>query len=381
MIRSSFSPLLRNPQRFAASGRTVPPTRKLASSLLIESRIVVPARRWVIGVNRTVGSARTRGNQTLRLSSTITELFSAATKKGTETEAAVATEFTPPLAVRSALVASTTAIATPAFPVVGFVNFGLRFFVIDRQMRQVVFGPVTIFSATLSLLTMAVNDLLPYAYSFAGLFLPFAVVNGALAGAAFTALDTALGTAVVAQNPLAGASMGAFVGLVGPISGLYDSAFQWFYNIPEVDGYFSWFLCNGITLPISVSTGFFVGGVMHPLLYRPILGLPGTPWARFSGIILATSVALFGHLYYGDYINNSRLFPPETYMTSDEAFGLLLRSRFHAKELQALDWGPNQGYQPFGTGAQARESVHAKLEEAKQNGTNMIFTSRRTACK
>lgn len=182
----------------------------------------------------------------------------------------------PPLLVRTALVATTTAIGTPAFPVVGVLNFGLRYVVWDQATRSAILGATTILGGVITLVRFAAMDLLPVAYSYGQLFLPFAVVNGGLAGTAYLVLDAAYGTTVLASWRWTGAAIGAFVGLVGPISGLYDHAVQWFYDIPEIDQWVSYALGNSMILPISITTGGMVGLAMHPLLYYPIVGIQGT---------------------------------------------------------------------------------------------------------
>ena len=294
----------------------------------------------------------------------------------------IATQSLPPLPVRVALVSSTTAIFTPAFPVVGVVNFGLRYIVWDSSTRHAILGATTLFGAIGLLVQFAANDLLPLAYSYGQLFLPFAVVNGSLAGTAYVVLDTAFGTLKMARMPWAGAAIGGFVGFMGPMSGLYDHAFQWFYDIPEAAGWFSYLLNNAIMLPISTTTGAVIGLIMHPLLYYPIVGIKGLHWAKFSAPLLAGTTAIMVHLYHADYYNTD-LFPPDTFLTTDEKRGLWLLPRFHAKKLEILDWAPDAGYQPLGTGKSARENVKKKLE-ATQHGdrqTDMVFDSKRKACK
>ncbi|CAB9526383.1 succinylglutamate desuccinylase aspartoacylase [Seminavis robusta] len=287
----------------------------------------------------------------------------------------------PPLPVRTALVATTTAIATPAFPVIGFLNIGLRYFVWDSQTRYAVLGATTLVGAVGTLLSFAANDLLPLAYSYGQLFLPFAVVNGGLAGTAYLALDVSLGTATIASSPWTGAVIGSFVGMVGPYSGLYDQAFQWFYDMPDADGWFKAMLSNSFMLPITVTTGAAAGACMHPLLYYPIVGFRGVHWSRLSGPLLLAATALMINVYHGDYFNNT-LFPEETYLAANEKSGLALVPRMQAKTLQVQDWGSAVGYQPEGTGKAARQSVQIKLDFAKNSATNrtdMVFASRRQA--
>ena len=288
---------------------------------------------------------------------------------------------TPPLAVRTALVATTTAIGTPAFPVIGAVNFALRWVVWDSNTRYAVLGATTVLGGMATLLTMAANDWMPFVYSYSQLFLPFAMVNGALAGTAYAALDAALGTAAIVRKPWAGAALGALVGFVGPVSSLYDKAFQWLYDVPEVDGVFTAFLSNGFILPISITTGLGVGFILHPLLYFPIVGIPSVHWATFSAPFLAGATLFMAYLYHGDYFDDD-IFPPETYLTTEERQHLMLVQRFRADRLEAQDWAQGIGYKPVGSGIQARSSVEKKLQAVQTNSnrrTDMVFDSRRKA--
>lgn len=262
------------------------------------------------------------------------------------------------------------------------MNFGLRYIVWDSSTRHAILGATTILGSIGILVQFAANDLLPLAYSYGQLFLPFAVVNGSLAGVAYAVLDGALGTMKMARLPWAGAAIGGFVGFMGPMSGLYDHSFQWFYDIPEAAGWFSYLLNNAIMLPISTTTGAAIGLVMHPLLYYPIVGIQGVHWAKFSAPLLLGTTAIMAHLYHADYYNTD-LFPPDTFLTSEEKRGLYLVPRFHPKEMETMDWAPEAGFQPRGTGSIARESVRKKLE-ATQHGnrrTDMVFDSKRKACK
>jgi len=287
---------------------------------------------------------------------------------------------TPPLPVRATLVATATALGTPAFPVIGFVNFGLRYLVWDHATRSAILGATSILGACGTLVSIAAFDLMPVAYSYGQLFLPFALVNGSLAGTAYVVLDLGLGPAKVASSVFSGAAIGAFVGFMGPASGLYDQAFTWIYEM-ETDGWFSYLLSNGFMLLISVTTGAAAGLAFHPLLYYPIVGISGWHWTKFSAPILAGGTALLLHLYFSDYYD-ARIFPPETYLETDEKQFLHLVSRFHAQNLQVQDWGNSVGFQPSGTGLQARDSVSSKLEAAKLGNntrTDKVFFSRRTA--
>lgn len=319
---------------------------------------------------------------TVRLSSqwrTATPLcrWHSAAAQSTTTTTTIAS--TPPLPIRAALVATTTAIGTPAFPVVGVVNFGLRYIVWDSSSRYAILGATTLAGSIFTLVQFAAFDMLPVVYSYGQLFLPFALVNGSLSGMAYLALDVALGTAKIAGTPWAGAAMGAFVGFIGPVSGLYDHAFQWCYDIPEAAGWFTYLLNNSIMLPICMTTGAAVGLMMHPLMYYPIVGVRNVHWAKFSAPLLAGTTALMAHLYHAEYYNFAS---PETYLTSEEQAGMLLVPRFHAKRLEAQDWGPATGYQQLHTGTQVRASATRKLEHAKRTPSiDMVFDSKRKACK
>jgi len=252
----------------------------------------------------------------------------------------------------------------------------------DSSTRHAILGASTLLGGVLVLVKFAVSDLLPVAYSYGQLFLPFALVNGTLAASAYLVLDVALGTAQMASRKWVGAAMGAFVVFTGPVSGLYDTAFQWCYDIPEADGWFSYLLNNAIMLPISITTGAAVGLVMHPLLYYPIVGIPGIHWAKFSAPLLAGATFFMLHLYQADYYNTD-LFPPETFLTWEEQRGLQLVPRFHPKRLQVEDWSLRYGYLPAGTGRSARQSVQQKVDMAQRHDDSrrrdMVFDSKRKA--
>ena len=71
----------------------------------------------------------------------------------------------PPLPVRSAIVGTTVGLATPLFPVVGFVR-AVRYFVPDATLRIMMYGGTGV------LLSFAVRDLLPFMYQHAPLLAP-----------------------------------------------------------------------------------------------------------------------------------------------------------------------------------------------------------------
>ena len=93
-------------------------------------------------------------------------------------------EHTPPLAIRSLLVGSATALATPLFPVIGFNFFAKRFLDPVQRMAITGGGSVLVYSAM---------TLLPNAFYYAPLLLPFAVGNGVTAAGLYIASDVAAG--------------------------------------------------------------------------------------------------------------------------------------------------------------------------------------------
>lgn len=283
---------------------------------------------------------------------------------------------TPPLPVRAALVATTTAIGTPAFPVVGFINFAFRYIVFDRQSRQVLLGATTIGGAMWLTVKIASCDLLPWVYSYSQLFLPFAMVNGVLAGAAYVSLDLAFGLSVVSSSAWSGAAMGAFVGAVGPLSGLYDVAFEWCWDTGPLN-IWDKLLNNSIVLPIATTTGAAVGALIHPLLYYPITGIPGVSWFQFSAPILAVGTALIIHLYKQDSTSYTYALPEASYLTDTERQNMTLVPRYHVKSLESRDWSADTGYLRLLTGKECRDKVRKKLNHCSETP---VFDSKRKAC-
>ena len=112
---------------------------------------------------------------------------------------------TPPLPVRAGLVGATTALATPLFPVIGFNQLAFRF--LDPATRMALTGGV-------SMLYFSAVTLTPEAMRWAPLMLPFAVGNGATAGALYLGADVAAGgpLALQATGPVVGQKLDSRTG-------------------------------------------------------------------------------------------------------------------------------------------------------------------------
>ena len=103
--------------------------------------------------------------------------------------------------MRAGLVGATTTLATPLFPVIGFNQLAFRFLdpatrmALTRRRQHAHFSAVT---------------LTPEAMRWAPLMLPFAVGNGATAGALYLGADVAAGgpLALQATGPVVGVALG-----------------------------------------------------------------------------------------------------------------------------------------------------------------------------
>ena len=124
----------------------------------------------------------------------------------------------PPLLGRIALVSGTTALATPAFPALGFLYAVLRVTVPDANARKLMEGR---WGTLLSFTTWTV---LPNLYHGAvtSLILPCAVSNSIVAGCTYGLIDVLSGGpkgnyAALLQKPwVTGAGIGATVGYIAP---------------------------------------------------------------------------------------------------------------------------------------------------------------------
>ncbi|OLQ09960.1 hypothetical protein AK812_SmicGene6364 [Symbiodinium microadriaticum] len=90
----------------------------------------------------------------------------------------------PPLPVRALLVGSTTALMTPLFPVIGFNQLVFRY--ATPEMKMALHGGT-------SMLYFSAMTLMPNAFYYAPILLPFAIGNGVTAGAFYLGADLLAG--------------------------------------------------------------------------------------------------------------------------------------------------------------------------------------------
>jgi len=200
----------------------------------------------------------------------------------------------PPFPVRLALVSSVTAICTPSFPAIGFVNLSLRLFLTDPSLRAK-------FSAWIgSIFSIAFYTILPYSYEYAPLILPFAIGNGVCAGAAYSVLNWVelVYRKKLSKNWLiAGGGIGALTGLIAPPF-LYGPIYSGLYGIEGISSsIYQFFWYSPLLAQTSVATGFAAGLAMYPMLYFPIHGISGRDWKSFSGTILLVTATILYELY------------------------------------------------------------------------------------
>ena len=197
-----------------------------------------------------------------------------------------------------------TALCTPIFPAIGFVNVCLRVAFHSSPSHEQLLRKL---SASIgSILSFACWTVVPFSYEIAPLLLPFALSNGICAGVGYALLDISTGGPKVAattssinilKNPiLTGGGIGAFTGFVAP-NYLYGEAFHILYGMEGVTPLIQQFMAVPFVTGISTTTGFVAGSAMYPLLHYPIFGLEHVPWTYFSGLLLLSS-AVMGYTIY-----------------------------------------------------------------------------------
>jgi hypothetical protein len=204
----------------------------------------------------------------------------------------------PPLPIRIALVSTTTALATPSFPALGFLYTILRLSVPDANLRKVMEGRWgTLFSFT-------TWTILPTLYhgSVASLILPCALSNAVVAGGMYGLIDVASGGPMghmkqLYTSPLLGSGIGACVGYLAPHY-VYGPAME-LYGFEGMTQSISYVLNAPLVTEVSIVTGAVAGLIMHPMLYYPIHGVHGVHWGYFSGLALAFSTLGMYYIYYG----------------------------------------------------------------------------------
>lgn len=196
-----------------------------------------------------------------------------------------------PLLVRASLVGASTAMMTPLFPVIG-LNY-LVFRHVPADVRMVWLGGT-------SMVSYSIMTLVPNAFYYAPVLLPFALGNGVVAGSLYLAADVlAGGPKALAQHrlfnglvPLFGPALGATTAMLVP----YTYPLCWGFVFPWDDSFQDLTMktiFNVSTHPFVSSclsfTGLAAGLVIHKMLEPVILGLPGWSWPSLAGSVLAVS--------------------------------------------------------------------------------------------
>ena len=235
-----------------------------------------------------------QNNRTTRWKSSATETTATASQQQQQ-QNAIIDYHQPPLAARIALVSSATALATPAFPALGFLYAIIRVTVPDPNLRKVMEGR---WGTVLSFTTWT---LLPKLYhgAIASLIFPCAMGNALVAGCAYGCLDVISGgpkgsNAVLFQKPWIGTGIGATVGFVAP-SNVYGPIFEVMYGLNGMTQSMNYIMSMPFATEVSVVTGAVAGTLLHPLLYVPIQGINGIHWGL---PLVAASSALY-YMYYG----------------------------------------------------------------------------------
>lgn len=234
-----------------------------------------------------------QNNRTTRWTTSTTDATAAASQQ--QQQNTITDHHQPPLAARIALVSSATALATPAFPALGFLYAVIRVTVPDPNLRKVMEGR---WGTVLSFTTWT---LLPKLYhgAIASLIFPCAMGNALVAGCAYGCLDLISGgpkgsNAVLFQKPWIGTGIGATVGFVAP-SNVYGPMFEVMYGLDGMTQSMNYIMSVPFATEVSVVTGAVAGTLLHPLLYVPIQGINGIHWGL---PLIAASSALY-YMYYG----------------------------------------------------------------------------------
>jgi len=203
----------------------------------------------------------------------------------------------PPLPVRIALVSTTTALATPTFPALGFLYLVLRVTVPDADLRKAMEGKWG------TLMSFTTWTLLPTLYhgTVASLILPFALGNAVVAGGVYGLVELACGgpNNKVMQTPwIAGTGIGATVGYVAPHY-VYGPIMENLYAMEGMSQSVHYMMSFPYAPEVSVATGAVAGMLLHPMLYYPMNGVSGVPWGYFSGTALAAVTSALVYVYYG----------------------------------------------------------------------------------
>lgn len=211
-------------------------------------------------------------------------------------------ESQPPLLLRSALVGATTALATPAFPVV-FVNTFLTFWA-DPQTRMAITGGT-------SMVFFSIMTAMPNSFYYAPILLPFAVGNGLTAAGLYLAGDVACGGPERLVERLSPVPVGAAIGAATALAVPFAYPLCWALVYPSKcaaeaassaatyelivqvcfthSGMYVW--------PCLLATGVISGGFLHLFLHPVVVGVPGVSWQTLAGTVLALSSVGLAALY------------------------------------------------------------------------------------
>lgn len=203
----------------------------------------------------------------------------------------------PPLPIRAALVGSGVCLATPLFPVIGFVQLVYR-------IAPSTATRLTLLGGGAGILSFAAHTLVPNMYYYAPLLFPFALSNAVCSAGTYFVLDALWGRDVrslaslrVLHMPVMGAVVGGLTGALAPM--LYWPVCSSFYDLQvaiSAEGMTNFFY-NYYILPFSVTTGLIAGCMLHNVLALCILGIRGQSWIISAGPILAGSLGAAVMLY------------------------------------------------------------------------------------
>ena len=173
----------------------------------------------------------------------------------------------PPLPIRISLVSSTTALATPSFPALGFLYLVLRITIPNEHMRQAMVGQ---WGTVLSFTTWTILPTLHHG-SVASIMVPFALGNAVVAGSLYGIVDLACGepnnnnSNKILQTPyICGLGIGASVGYIAP-KYLYGPIMEHLYGL---DG-----MTQSMQTIMSDNLTTVAGILLHPMLYYPTHGI------------------------------------------------------------------------------------------------------------
>lgn len=183
---------------------------------------------------------------------------------------------------------------TPLFPVIG-LNY-LVFRHVPADVRMAWLGGT-------SMVSYSIMTLVPQAFYYAPILLPFAVGNGMVAGSLYLVADLAAGgPKALAQHhfffkqvPLFGPVLGATTANLVPYTypSCWGFVFPWNNEFNDLTLQSIFNVCSHPFVSSCLTfTGLAAGLVIHKMLEPVILGVPGWSWPSLAGSVLA--VASFG---------------------------------------------------------------------------------------